>query len=129
MQTCHSYEINTSVEFTLFSCLTTCPSKQNTHKVQHLTNKLSQSSFSWLEKFYTRSLEINSLFSAFYTHAWAHTHTNYLPPTSNEKAPCLSWHNFIPMVKTAGIEPAHSSQVGTSIAWVLSMRWVWSSLT
>ena len=43
MQTCHSYEINTSVEFILFSCLTTCPSKQNTHKVQHLTNKLSQS--------------------------------------------------------------------------------------
>lgn len=115
MQTCHSYEINTSVEFILFSCLTTCPSKQNTHKVQHLTNKLSQSSFAWLEKFYTRSLEINSLFSAFYTYACAHTHTNYLPPTSNEKAPCLSRHNFIPMGKTAGLEPAHSSQVGTSI--------------
>ena len=111
-----TYEINTSVEFILFSCLITCPSKQNTHKVQHLTNKLSQSSFAWLGKFYTRVWKsIRSLVLFIHTHTHTHTHTNYLPPTSNEKAPCLSWHNFIPLVKTAGLEPAHSSQVAVSI--------------
>ena len=79
MQTCHSYEINTSVEFILFSCLTTCPSKQNTHKVQHLTNKLSQSSFAWLGKFYTRVWK--SILSLV---LFIHTHTHKLSPTHQQ---------------------------------------------
>jgi len=93
MQNRHVCEINISLELVFFF-LFTPPPKNKTHinKVQHLTNKLSQSSFAVLGKFYTRKVWKSIHSPQCLTHACAgahtdtdthtHTHTHTRPRTT-----------------------------------------------
>lgn len=108
--------------------LSLLPRQNKTHinKVQHLTNKLSQSSFAVLGNFiqeeYGSQFTVLSALSSFsLTLTHAHTAMRKL-----NVSPSI---HFIPVVTAAGTVPAHSSWAGTMIGWVLSLKLVWLSLT
>lgn len=118
MQNCHLQQIHNSVEFILFSPY--FPPKNKTHikKVQHLTNKLSQSSFALLGNFIQ---EFGSQFTvlsdlSFLLHT--HTHTHPSTHTAMRKPSISHGIHFILAVTAAGTVPARSSWAGTMIGWV-----------